>query len=70
MMTESSALIDEVAAHCPYCGAPISLLIDRSAGDQHYIEDCEVCCRPIQVVIAIAGDDRPELSLYQENEIP
>ena len=70
MMTKSSALIDEIAARCPYCDAPISLLIDRSVGDQHYIEDCEVCCRPIQVFIAISGDDRPELSLYQENEIP
>ena len=35
---------------CPYCLAPISMLFDLSEnGQQIYIEDCEVCCRPIQV---------------------
>ena len=34
---------------CPYCGAGISMLLDPSVGEQEYIEDCEVCCNPIQV---------------------
>ncbi|HEY8682184.1 MAG TPA: CPXCG motif-containing cysteine-rich protein, partial [Rhodanobacter sp.] len=34
---------------CPYCGEPIEILVDASAGDQHYIEDCQVCCRPIKL---------------------
>ncbi len=37
------------AVHCPYCGEPIELVIDSSAGEQVYIEDCQVCCRPIDV---------------------
>ncbi|WP_263147610.1 CPXCG motif-containing cysteine-rich protein [Pseudomonas sp. RIT-PI-AD] len=32
---------------CPYCGEPVETLLDLSAGDQQYIEDCQVCCRPI-----------------------
>ena len=32
---------------CPYCGEPVEAVLDLSAGDQHYIEDCPVCCRPI-----------------------
>lgn len=44
-------------AHCPYCGEPIELVIDASAGDQHYIEDCTVCCRPITVIVSVDGDD-------------
>jgi len=32
---------------CPYCGAPITMLLDPSAGEQDYVEDCEVCCNPI-----------------------
>ena len=32
---------------CPYCGAEISFIIDTSIGKQSYIEDCEVCCNPI-----------------------
>ena len=35
---------------CPYCLEEISILLDLSVDDsQSYIEDCEVCCRPIQI---------------------
>ena len=34
---------------CPYCGEPIELLIDTSITEQEYVEDCEVCCNPIEV---------------------
>lgn len=34
---------------CPYCGESIELLIDDSASEQDYYEDCSVCCRPIRV---------------------
>jgi hypothetical protein len=34
---------------CPYCFQQISVLIDPSESEQHYIEDCEVCCRPIEI---------------------
>lgn len=34
---------------CPYCGEAVEVLIDESAGDQRYIEDCQVCCRPIEM---------------------
>ena len=34
---------------CPYCWEQISMLLDASVANQTYIEDCEVCCRPIEV---------------------
>ena len=35
---------------CPYCLARISMILDLSIEDfQSYIEDCEVCCQPIQI---------------------
>ena len=35
---------------CPFCHEKISMLLDVSVdGPQTYIEDCEVCCRPIQI---------------------
>ena len=34
---------------CPYCGELITMLFDTSVGEQNYVEDCEVCCRPIEV---------------------
>lgn len=34
---------------CPYCWEEISMLLDISEPNQSYIEDCEVCCNPIEV---------------------
>jgi len=34
---------------CPYCWQKISVILDLSVAAQEYIEDCEVCCRPIQI---------------------
>jgi len=34
---------------CPFCGAGISALLDPSVARQRYIEDCEVCCRPMML---------------------
>ncbi len=35
--------------NCPYCGEPISMVLDLSVNGQTYTEDCEVCCRPIEI---------------------
>jgi len=34
---------------CPYCGEKISSLLDLSVSGQLFVEDCEVCCRPIEI---------------------
>ena len=34
---------------CPYCAQTISFLVEELYGNQSYIEDCEVCCQPIQI---------------------
>ncbi|MGD1090611.1 MAG: CPXCG motif-containing cysteine-rich protein [Bryobacteraceae bacterium] len=34
---------------CPYCWEQISMVLDTSVGNQTYVEDCEVCCHPIEV---------------------
>ena len=48
-------VIREHGLDCPYCGEPITMLLDLSEdGEQDYIEDCEVCCRPIRVRLATA----------------
>ena len=39
---------------CPYCFEKISMILDLSnEGVQTYIEDCEVCCRPIQISFSV-----------------
>ncbi|MBS7661772.1 CPXCG motif-containing cysteine-rich protein [Pseudomonas lalucatii] len=42
---------------CPYCGEAVEAVLDLSAGDQQYIEDCPVCCRPIVFDLRSDGVD-------------
>ena len=44
-------MLDAYKNHCPYCGETIELLVDASMVDEPYIEDCQVCCRPINIVL-------------------
>jgi len=53
---------------CPYCGERIELTIDCSISDQDYIEDCEVCCRPINISVSIDEKGRPNVFPKHENE--
>lgn len=41
---------------CPWCLAPITVVIDSSPGDQGYIEDCEVCCQPMMIYVRTRGE--------------
>lgn len=36
---------------CPFCGEQITLVVDTSSGSQSYIEDCQVCCQPMQITV-------------------
>lgn len=54
---------------CPYCGEHIEILVDASAGDQHYIEDCQVCCRPISVSVWIGADEDVRVSVGGEDDV-
>ena len=38
-----------VTIECPYCGESIDTVMDLSAGSFRYIEDCQVCCQPIDL---------------------
>jgi len=46
-------LLPSKVVGCPYCGESIDLIIDDSAEQQEYVEDCSVCCRPINVSVSI-----------------
>jgi hypothetical protein len=38
---------------CPYCGERFETLIDLSAGSASYVEDCQVCCQPIDFTVEV-----------------
>lgn len=50
----------EYAFSCPYCWQTVTMLLDLSIAHQSYVEDCEVCCRPIQITYAADGEDVTE----------
>jgi transcription elongation factor Elf1 len=47
---------------CPYCGEEISMVLDTSVHRQTYVEDCEVCCRPIEITYTIEDDSLVEFN--------
>ncbi len=53
--------LTENTVRCPFCGEAITILIDTSAGDQSYVEDCQVCCRPMNIDFSCAGGELSEL---------
>jgi hypothetical protein len=42
---------------CPYCSERISMVLDTSVKGQTYMEDCEVCCHPIEVRYTVEDDE-------------
>ncbi|HUE90664.1 CPXCG motif-containing cysteine-rich protein [Pseudomonas sp.] len=50
-------MLESQGYQCPYCGEQVEAVLDLSAGDQEYIEDCSVCCRPIVFSLHTDGQD-------------
>lgn len=63
-MTES---LQACRVTCPYCGEPLELLVDLSAGTQAYVEDCAVCCRPIECRLTAQGGDW-QLEVHRDDD--
>ena len=60
--------LEEKKIQCPYCGETITVLIDASVPHQHYIEDCQVCCRPINLDVSLQHDGKISIAVSNENE--
>ena len=58
----------ETTVQCPYCWESFSLLVDGSVDCQEYVEDCEVCCRPIDFVVEIDELDRVNVQARLQHE--
>ena len=43
---------------CPHCGDAMSARVDATGGKrQSFIQDCETCCRPIQITVEFEDDE-------------
>lgn len=41
---------------CPYCGESFETAVDPSSGSTNYIEDCQVCCQPIEFSLDVTDE--------------
>ena len=58
----------ETTVQCPYCWETFVLLVDGSQDHQEYVEDCEVCCRPIDFIVALDEDDELSVQARLQDE--
>ena len=42
---------------CPYCGEQLEVVIDWSVARQEYIEDCQICCKPMVLTVNVVTRD-------------
>jgi hypothetical protein len=53
--------LETASVQCPYCGEMIDIDVEPTSEPQNYIQDCSVCCRPIQFDV-VPGEDGPEVN--------
>jgi len=59
----------ESIVSCPYCGEDNAIMVDESAGgSQQYMEDCQVCCRPWEVVVTAGADGELDVAVRAVGE--
>ncbi len=62
-------MLDPQTVRCPYCGETFETGVDASGGNQEYIEDCQVCCRPIVFrLVADADGNLLELETRRDDD--
>ena len=60
--------LTEQIVGCPYCGETIEVLIDIQEAGHQYIEDCQVCCKPIVFDVTVDSAGNLSVSVRDENE--
>jgi len=60
--------LTEKPISCPYCGESITILVDDSLPEQQYVEDCQVCCRPILLNVSVDSEGDAAVLVTAENE--
>lgn len=56
--------MEEYFFQCPYCWQEISVLLDPSVNEQVYVEDCEVCCNPMEINPIFEENELVDIQIY------
>jgi hypothetical protein len=60
--------VETVSVQCPYCWEKFDVVVDCSVEEQKYIEDCSVCCKPIDLSVTLQGGTKPSVIAHHESE--
>ncbi len=60
--------LDSVLIQCPYCWETLEVSVDPSVPEQEYVEDCQVCCRPILLTVVFDDNLTPHVDARAEND--
>jgi hypothetical protein len=60
--------LEQKLVACPYCGEAIDVVFDCSISHQNYIEDCQVCCRPIIFDVTVSEGNELIITVASEDE--
>ncbi|WP_105180502.1 CPXCG motif-containing cysteine-rich protein [Pseudoalteromonas sp. T1lg21] len=53
---------------CPYCGEQIEILLEPADLNQKYIEDCQICCKPINFLVFESIDEELSVTVSSDDE--
>lgn len=56
------------ALECPYCGEPVTGEAETGVGPHQFVEDCPVCCRPIEYRLDALQDGDWQLSAFRDDD--
>jgi len=56
----------ETEVQCPYCGELTTVTGDEVGGRS--VEDCVVCCRPIDVIASVSEDGELSVTVRRQDE--
>jgi hypothetical protein len=59
--------LEAVNIQCPFCWEVIEITVDCSVMSQEYVEDCEVCCRPIVMTVELSTEGMPDVKVARES---
>ena len=57
---------EEAQITCPFCWETLTIFLDFSLPEQDYIEDCQVCCRPMRITYSNLDGELTSLEAQQD----
>lgn len=68
LIRQKMPLLENATIQCPYCWQEIEIEIDCTLQNQEYIENCQICCKPITLKITTNENAPPTIETLTEND--